>query len=139
MIDFKKMTEREVKLGETTFIIGKLNAMEGFKLLESIREQLGLTLSELNTAKMQEQNFLGEILKSVVRLPQQYVQKELIPILFNNIQFSKSNQVGGLRLHGAEEMAFIDPLHVYEVLLRALCVNFYSSFAGKLSALKVKD
>lgn len=142
--DLSKMAEKQVKIGDTTFHIGKLNAMKGFRLLESLREQLGIVMSnmevdELKGQKGKDDKFLKEILKTILKLPAVYVDEKLIPVLFDNIQFSQGDQIKGLKLHGAEDMAFTDPLQVYEILARALCVNFYSSFAGKLSALSAKD
>ena len=49
--------------------------------------------------------------------------------MFNNVRFKGNGADNFVRLRDAEDMAFkdLEPVHIYEVLLRCLAVNFTGS------------
>lgn len=141
-MDIKKFCEKQVVKGNTIFYIHKLPALTGFRVLESLREQLGETMAKVDIGNDQNNNQQAgtEIIKSfilaVAKLPATYVENTLMPALFEHVKYeTKDKSIVGLKLLGSEESAFsgLEPIVVYELILRALCVNFYQSFAGMIS------
>lgn len=132
-MDIKEFTKKEVQLGSTKFIINKLHALDGYTVLESLRETLGETLGNIDMKSP-----LEGVIKSIMKLPASYIKDELMPALFKEVVFINKSAPQGMALEGegADRMAFqdLDPVEIYELLARALCVNFYQSFAGKLSS-----
>ena len=139
------LDEREFTISETRFIIEKLPALEGWHCLETIRAELGsigldqiiVTIREQQTAMgrgktedaaTREQEVIAAVILVLGKLGVRFID-ELRKTFFARIRFaSPSTTVQPLA--GAEVMAFngLEPISIYEVLVRSLVVNFFDSF-----------
>lgn len=119
------LTEREFTLGDVSFTVRKLLAMEGYRILEYIRpalERLGRTEMSESTSIVQFYVALAAV------LPPETVERTRRD-LFALVMFTTPESPTPAVLAGQEEQAFKDltPVHVYEVLARAFAVNFLES------------
>ena len=124
-------SETEAVIGPTTFSFTKLGAMEGWNVLERIREEVGKT-ADLEKLEFGEdmKAMAVSLLKAVLALPSPVVE-EIRRRLFASVQF-KSASTTWQALAGAEDSAFngLESSAIYEVMGRSLSVNFFGSFAG---------
>ena len=129
---------------ETEFSVTKLPPMKGFKLAESIRVNLAETANRFEVKdddgkdkKQQELEAATLFFKAVLGLPTEFIE-DLQEQLFNYIEFkggSSGIEKGWATLSGLEDAAFngLEIISVYEVMGRALYINFSGSFSGILS------
>ncbi len=122
-------TQTEFTIGDVSFRINKLNALKGFKLFESIRKQVASSLNVEESGSPTK-----DFVKAMLSLEPVYIEKLRCEI-FNHIDFIGNNAETYTKLKGAEDMAFqnLEPIHIYEVLGRALTVNFTESVLGLVS------
>ena len=128
-----KLTDTEFEIGETRFFISKLPAMAGFDLLEVIRHELGKSTS-LRVPDATSEAAGGSLLQMVLSLDPSFVAY-VRKILFERVAFSNRLAVDPQSLSGSEDMAFggLEPVAIYEVLARALAVNFTESWQYAVS------
>ena len=130
------LTDTEFEIGGTRFFISKLSAVAGFDLLEMVRHEIGKSgvlgkeISDTTAAADTNAMWLQMVLSldpSFVA----YVRK----ILFKRVAFSNRLAVDPQSLSGSEDMAFggLEPVAIYEVLVRALAVNFTASLESAVS------
>ena len=122
--------EPECAIGGTHFAIRKMAAMEGWTLLERIREQVGKSLDmELPSVEGDRDRVARTFLRTILTLPPSFTQW-LRDQLFGHVQFTNSVARTPIALKGSEDTAFMDlePSAVYEVMARSLAVNFTPSF-----------
>lgn len=127
-------TDTEFDVGGASFRIRKLLAMDAYQTLEIIRPSLA-------ALDIGEGEGSGAITRIVGGLPPSVVE-EARQRLFAGIQFQKPPQITiWTRLAGQEETAFMDaePIAVYEVLARAMAVNFMPSWDALQSLLGQAD
>lgn len=121
------LEEREFTIGGTKFAATRMGAMEGWRTLEMIRRALASS----------EVSGVGEasVLRAVLSLPVEFVD-QVRKIMFRHVEFATADSTWQ-PLAGAEDMAFsgLEPLAVYEVLARALAVNFMPSYREAASRL----
>ena len=129
-----QMNEQKFTIGEVEFSITKLSAMDGWRLLEDIRHQIGK--SDLGDSV--EADILKQISKTITGMDPAFVD-DVRERLFKKVEFkTKDVKAGWLPLSGGEDMAFekLEPSAIYELLMRCLVVNFTASFSDILSRLK---
>ena len=131
--DPEALLATEFAIGETRFRIAKLAAIPAWRLLERIRAEVGRTLQGLDMPEAGEGKSAAMVaaLSAVLALPEPFVES-LRVTLFKHVQYS-NRHVGQLSpLDGSEDSAFdgLEPVAVYEVLVRSLAVNFSPSFRG---------
>lgn len=138
-IDIKQYQERKIVIADTTFQINKLNAFESMKLLDTIRVSIASVNIDDNT------NDITAIFKTIFGFPTEKLL-EVQEKLFNKIQYTCKGDTGLLFLNSEHAInhAFKDgePIDIYELLLRALAVNFTNSFkkiADKIQNLLVQN
>ena len=125
----------EFEIGGARFVISKLPAMPAFALLEEIRREVGRRSSALAPDDAGGAGTAG-LLQLVLDLEPQFVDR-VRRKLFENVVFANETARTPQPLAGAEDIAFegLEPLAVYEVLLRCLAVNFSASLRGVVSRL----
>lgn len=125
----KNLDAGKVKLGKVTFTFSKMPALEGWRVLDKIRNAMAETQID------PDQNEALTILRAILALDSAFVEQLRVD-MFVWIEFS-SPQTTPQTLLGAEDMAFaeLEPSDVYEVLLRSLAVNFTASFRSLRSRL----
>ena len=123
--------ERELTIGGTTFVIGKLLPMDAFRVLEKIRVAIGHSVKTINTEGMEPATSIVALLFS---LPEDTVE-DVRKRLFAGVKFRNQNAVTPRPVYPDEAMAFrdLEPVAVYEVLVRCLAVNFTGSFREIIS------
>ena len=126
------LTKAEFEIGGTRFAVSKLPAMAAFDLLEAIRHELGKSqaLSLPTKALNEDDRSIAAFLKVVLSLDPAFV-RQVRQKLFEKVAFSNTRVPTPQQLAGAEEMAFdgLEPIAIYEVLLRSAAVNFTPSLA----------
>ena len=137
------LTARIVKIGKTEFKIDPLLPMEGFDVLEEIREA---AISPGNLYHVLEnptqegiRNALIAVLSSLPKPIVKSIQKQM----FTAVTFTNETAVTPQVLAGREGMAFdslqgLTPFDVYNVTVRCLAVNFLASSLDFLSRLSVQ-
>ncbi|MCK5607375.1 hypothetical protein KAR91_36160 [Candidatus Pacearchaeota archaeon] len=139
--NLKDLKNPKFKINNTSFSIDKLPPMEGFKTSEEIRVNLIKSADSYDSGDGSEDQNIVLFTKAIMGLPTEFIQY-LMLALFAHIQF-KGNGVDGAwaDLSGMEDMAFKDfeVIHIYEVLARALFINFHGSFSGIVSAFPGAD
>ena len=141
MLDVDNLSQKQVaiegEIGTTTFTFEKMMALKAWKLALSIRQQAGEVLAEdLETIfkPVQGAQRGGAIMASltglVLKLPTEFVLA-VQDTLWDHTYFSNRNSGNKpLPIKNADDAAFEghDPSVIGEVLVRALAVNFTSSF-----------
>ena len=126
-------TDTEFVIGDTTFTVVKFGAMEGWRILERIRHEFAKTNVSLETAGMDSAG-AATLLRSILGLDPLFVEGLRID-LFKMINFRNSQYLTPIAVAGSEDGAFegLEPVAIYEVMLRSLAVNFTDSFSGLVS------
>ena len=126
----------ELVIDGTRFVVGKLPAMAAFDLMEQIRRELG-KLSGVVAQGETGDAVVGNVLQLVLSLEPSFVA-QVRRKLFEKVSFSNQHAPAPQQLAGAEDMAFdgLEPVAVYEVLLRCLQVNFTASLRALVSRFK---
>ena len=129
------LTDTEFEIGGTRFFISKLPAVAGFDLMEVIRHEIGKSTS-LRAPDATSEGAGGSLLQMVLSLDPSFVAY-VRKILFEKVTFSNRLAVNTQKLAGAEDTAFggLEPAAIYEVLTRALAVNFTASWEYAVSKL----
>lgn len=126
--------------GQTTrFFFSKLPATKQLPAMEILRTSIGRMNFRLELVQG-----LGDIfaifMDAIVRMPEDAVER-LMPLMFEGVKYvNKHNEKavpGGNRVRGDEDNAFrgLDAFAIYEVLSRALAVNFARPFFNRASKL----
>lgn len=140
-IDLEGLMERKVVIKGTTFTISPLLAMEGFEVLEEIRE---VAVSPQNLQSVIENPTPERVLKALLvvlaGLPK-HVVKSVQRQMFTAVSFTNGNAQTARTLQGSEPMAFngLSPFDVYDITVRCLAVNFLESSLDFLSRLSLPD
>ena len=132
----KNFGDIKFKIKNTEFDIVKLPPMSGFKVVENIRETLAATANKFDGGAGTEEESATLFFKAVLGLPPSFIDY-LMSELFEHVQFSGGAiDKGWAKLKGLEDTAFdnFEVINIYEVLARALYVNFSGSFIGIMSA-----
>ena len=131
----RELTDTEFEIGGTRFVISKLSAVAGFDLLEMIRHKIGksdVLGKEISDTTAADTNAMW--LQMVLSLDPSFVAY-VRKILFERVAFSNRLAVDALLLAGSEDIAFggLEPVAIYEVLVRALAVKFTASLESVVS------
>ena len=128
----ESLTELECQIGETRFFFDKLGAMAAWQILERIRHELSRTPAVELTAATD----VGVLVRAILALDPVFIER-LRCDLFAHVRFANTKALTPQPLAGAEDMAFegegVEPVAVYEVLVRSLAVNFTASFGAVVS------
>ena len=131
------ISERNVTIKGATFHIAPLLPMEGFEVLEEIREAV---VSPVGLSRVMENPTGPEITQALLTvlagLPKAVV-KSVQRQMFTSVTFTNENALSARVLSGSEAMAFngLSAFDVYEVTVRCLAVNFLGSSFDFLSRL----
>ena len=132
-----KLSNPKFKIKNTGFIISKISPMKSFDLAEYIRFNLARSADSFSVDdKSSDEENAILFFKAVLGLDPDVVS-HIREELFSCIEFTGSGvEKGHMPLAGAEDMAFqnFEVVNIYEVIGRALFINFFGSFAGIVSA-----
>ena len=126
--DMSSLTASEYQIGDARFFFAKLPALEAWDLLERIRFEFGKVSVEASSP-LDSDGSGASLLQTVLSLNPMFV-RSVRDKLFEHVSFTNRYASDPQPLHGAEDTAFagLEPVAVYEVLARALAVNFIESF-----------
>lgn len=158
MPPFQNMTLREVQIEDTTFYFYRMLPLEALAMLEvlrqSIKDMIGLVdidtliyetpyegdeeggVEDSETEDKKLNLNMIEFAKLISHIPPEFVA-DVIDVASRHTYFENSRTSGKARLEKNIEVAFedLDPIFIYEVLIRWLFVNFSKSFNVMLSRL----
>ena len=126
-MELSELEKREVVLGEVEFRFRKLPPFDAHHVMELIRVAVGSKWDQIQTQ--------GDAAKVILSLVGAVSVKDMEAIrgeLFKSVRFAYTGQPQAeMPLVGFEDKAFgdIDPVLIYEVVLRALAVNFSQSIS----------
>ena len=130
------LTHTNVVFGETTFAIQRALPLEAFQIFEALRPGLASVSEAVQTAFSAEAegvdrhaNALGTAVAIVGKLPAETVQVAMTKLL-RHVTFMREG-LGAPRVAAQDlESAFkgMSVFQIYELLVRAFCVNFTESF-----------
>lgn len=134
----KNFGATEFKINGTKFSIEKLPPMKGFRVAEEIRVNLAEAASKFDIKGSSEIESSALFFQALLALSPDFIDT-LMEKMFECIQFTGKDtgqESGWQSLSGSEDSAFInfEVINIYEVLWRALFVNFHGSFSGIASA-----
>lgn len=124
LLNSDNLRQTQFMIGEKQFTILPLSAFEGFKLLEYIRENIGFNLLQFDSES------LGSSLASLIATKAVYVD-HVRKVLFSKVSFrTLDSKVSGMLSDININQAFEDcqAFDIYELLLRCVYVNFFSTF-----------
>ena len=128
---FEGFGNPDFKIKGTEFSINKLSPMAGFHMSEYIRVNLVQSANSFETSDDTVASQAALFFKAVLGMDQVVVE-HIRQSLFKEIQFKTADvALGWVDLKDSMDMAFQDfePINIYEVLVRALYVNFSGSFS----------
>jgi hypothetical protein len=136
--NLKDLKNKEFEIKDTSFTIEKLPPYEGFELFEEIRINLVKTADGFDSGNGSEDQNIILFTKTIMGLPPSFI-KSLMSKMFKYIQFQGEKigvEKGWINLKGMEDTAFqnFEVINIYEVLARALFINFSGSFSEITSA-----
>jgi len=123
----KGLNDPEFGINDVRFRITKLSPLKGFKLFEKIRHALAVNADGVSS---DSENGALVFYKSILTLSPDTIESFMVP-MFGNVEFKGSGvEKGWAPLEGMEDMAFqsLEPIHIYELFVRCLAVNFTGSF-----------
>ena len=121
--------------GKTHFRITKLMPFDGFRVLDSIRAAIGERLATVNA----DASVMTIIISVAASIPPNKMEEVMRP-LFASVTYTNAHAKTPAPVcdgNAIDQTAFagLEPITVYNLLLRCLAVNFFSSFAGIKSLL----
>ena len=122
-------TQKEVTHGSTRFIFNKMYSLEGWYEWDQIRAMLGMETAEsllsMFKGTLTRDDLQVGLIVRVLALSHE-VMDDIRRRMFRTVDFANERARSPQVLLGAEEMAFdgLSPLKVYDVMLRAMAVNF---------------
>ncbi len=121
------LQEAECEIGGTRFFFAKLAALDAWDLLERIRHEIGKTAAAAAPSVADDDTGMS-LLQLMLSLDPVFV-RSVRDKLFERVSYANESAVTPQPLGRAEPMAFADlePVAIYEVLARALAVNFLPS------------
>lgn len=132
--DLKSFDNTKFEIKGVKFSVSKLPPMDGFKMAEEIRVNLAMTADKFDAGDGSEQQSMVLFFKSLLGLDPIFVD-DIRSRLFKHVQFSgdaANVKSGWVELDGLEDQAFekFEVINIYEVLARALFINFHGSFSA---------
>jgi len=127
----KGLKNPEFTMEGVKFQIKKLSPIKGFNLFEKIRYEISRNADSAEAEPDSPLLFY----KAILTLNPDVIEG-IREDLFRNVSFRGNGvETGWMDLDGSEDMAFqeMEPLHVYELLIRCLAVNFSGSFHALIS------
>ena len=115
----------------TRFRIQKLLPMEAYYVLEEFRVGLGPSLAKLDLKGDESESDLSALAGVVGAIPH-HTLESIRKRIFAQIFFTNNLAPKARPVHPDEGMAFrgLQPMAIYEVLIRGFAVNFIESFQG---------
>ena len=128
------ITQNGVKV---RFYVKKLMPLQGMALFEKIRPGIGAALGAVRKSGGVDESAMIDI---VCLVPSETVAVAM-DRLFRHVTYSRSDVPEPVSLHGDIDSAFagLEPIAIYEVLARCLCINFIGSFSALLSQMGGED
>lgn len=136
----KQWEAREIKMGNTTFYFEKLLPMKGFDVLEIIRPGLADALDRMpmfDPTKLTPEAGIALLFSVVLKVSPATIRLARDQ-MFQEVKFTNAAAQTRMAVAGNEDTAFMDlePIRVYEVIGRALAVNFTESLSVILSRMR---
>ena len=131
-IDLEALLEPKVQIGDIHFVINKMKAMEAYDLMDDIRLQVaqsaGMPMLGIGDSLDEQSSWILSLIAMVMGFDKQFVER-VRRRLFQRIEFLDPHSSSNRVLAGNEDIAFagLEPLVVYELIVRSLAINFTAS------------
>lgn len=126
-----EMLKPEVKVGNVTFKIGKLNGIVGLEVMEDIRVEVATLANTIDSLKD-----VFDIFMVISLLPVKFVA-DVRDRLFTQVKYKVDGNASDFLILAKpvyeSVFAGLDVAHIYELIARCLFVNFFSSFKRMLT------
>ena len=139
----------QVVINNTTFTIKKLPPEDAFDVLEDIRESIGgRMMTTLAAKQVLSEGSIGEMINQVVKIFLSVLvampkndAKKVRSALFEQVSFKNRLNRAEMRLKGNENLAYADlePIHIHELWLRSMAINFQGSWSVMSSLFELND
>ena len=139
MLDQEKLLElsaswrqEKFRIGGTTYIVKKLLPLDAWETMEIIREGIGPAIMDTNVSE-EGRIKLTDMLLAFVNLDRSVVA-QVRDRLFEEVRFTNKTAKTPLIVAENMEIAFqgLDFMAVYEVLIRAVVINFGESLSVRM-------
>lgn len=129
----QELTKEVWNHGGTTYTFRKLNAIDGWRIMDRIRK----AISEATPSEIDSNDPLTIFVKTIMGLDSDFVDALRIE-MFKYVNYSRDNKSDTpVPLAGHEAEAFMDSSFdaIYNVLVRSLVLNFFEGCSQILSLL----
>ena len=130
-----ELQQQQFSIGATHFEISKLLPQEAYTLLERMRVALAPGLGSHDwSVSDTAMGVIQALILVVANIPPSQLES-IRDEMFSQVHFTNETAKQSLPLAGNIGLAFenLEPVHIYEVLLRCLAVNFTGSLRAILS------
>ena len=130
LFNAEDLQKSDFLLGKTQFKIQKLNALDGFRIFDKIRAELGDNLHQLDIENADAVSVIVALLRLVMSTSTEFMN-EIRVAFYSEILFRRKGDTDyqPMNIHNeASAFEHFDPLEIYEFLLRCFVINFFSSF-----------
>lgn len=128
--------EPDFEINGCEFHITKLKGLQGFRTFEKIRESFGRANESVSFGSDSQEDVAKALIGILTKLRAEDVEailKDMIPCI--EVKLPNSDVMGSFSKMSGMVYDVIDPLDIYEILARAVAVNFMESFLKVLSRL----
>ena len=135
------LTEPDFTIEGVEFHIAPLNPFDGYQIFEEIRNEIGKVTgaqSQPLNVNIMGAGLPGDFIQILLNMPRAYVEALRVR-MFEEVFYAYPGAREREKLVGNERSAFsaLQPIAVYEVLVRCLAVNFTSSCISLFSTGKM--
>ncbi len=135
-MNFKSFLDPEFEIAGVQFRIVKANAEEGFPLLELVRSAITDPSSMRMADSVSEENAYAALMRAIVAVnPEKLAKLREEFFRFVEVRLPQTQQFERLPKVRILVMNIIEAPDNYEILARAILVNFSKSFLGLLTRL----
>ena len=130
-----------VTLSGVCFTIGKLPAIKGAFIFTGLVKKLFGDIASIEISNNNGDNFKSILMGLVSGLDTEYLENDLAPMLFRYMSYSceaknlRNLNFNDLKVSVEDVLGFDD---VLELILRGLCVNFFSAISKRVTTLVMK-
>jgi len=130
LISTSELLKQDFTLGDTTFKIDKLCGLDGWKLFDKIRAELGVNVDRLDFKDGDAMTAIVELTRLILSTSSEFIN-ETRSDFYPGVRFRRAgdSQFQQITVHN-EMSAYekFDPIDFYELLTRCFMINFFSSF-----------
>jgi hypothetical protein len=133
------LTNPDFEISGCEFHVAKLKGLQGFRVFEKIRVALGRAHESVTFESDSKEDVAKAMISVVTKLQADDVEavfRDLMPCI--DVKLPNSDVMNPYSKMTGVIYEIIDPLDIYEIIVRAVAVNFMESFLRVLSRAGLK-